>query len=220
MKHSLPSLLSSFFAVIVGALILYSPTVQAHHLNPDAPASEETFAPAPEEKPETDSDMGDHTSTVNPEAKEPQKEKKKPAKKKAPVTSWGYQDGKFYIGQRTKIDRYEGWGWVREDNKPWRTAKWCFLEEKYGEGTSPAPGKFLPRHKGDENIKYKLWGYWADYDAYEPNKDVWVPVFVLKGFKKIGPSPRIKRKPPRYKQSSGGGTIGERGANWRFRDDD
>jgi hypothetical protein len=112
-----------------------------------------------------------------------------------PRDSMGRTEGGFWIGQRTVTDRYVGWGWVKEEKQNWRSAKWVMLLETPGQIV--APHRFLSSTSADEGIQYKLFGRFADFKGYEPNYDVFVDVFILEGFEKIGPGLPIKRQPPR-----------------------
>ena len=122
----------------------------------------------------------------------------KPAQPKAPRVipqKFGDTTGDVYIGQRSIVDRYAGWGWVKKGNDGWNRAKWCMMEEK--PGVISAPGRFSGNPDTDKGTQYKLYGQWAPYKGYEPNYDVFVDVFQIKGFEVIGPAEIPKLSPPR-----------------------
>jgi hypothetical protein len=122
----------------------------------------------------------------------------------------GRTDGPYLIAQRTIVEDYCGWGWVRKENQSWRQATWIAIE-----GTPnlcPIPHTFLPKPEDDKNQQYRFYGEFAPYRAYEPQADMWVDVFILKGFMSMGPAEPIRRDPP-AQASSRPNRFAERGAN-------
>ncbi|NJK92285.1 MAG: hypothetical protein HC904_10885 [Blastochloris sp.] len=127
-----------------------------------------------------------------------------PAKPRVIPARFGDTTGEVFIGQRTVIDRYAGWGWLWKENETWRKARWVILKED--PGVIFAPGRFLGHPDRDHGNQYKLYGQWADFKAYEPNYDVFVDVFEIKGFELIGPGTPIKLDPPRSGRSGSSGS--------------
>lgn len=113
----------------------------------------------------------------------------------APPTSFGSLTGPVFIGQRTVVENYTGWGWVKQPNEPWSKARWVMLLERPGE--RPAPHRFLPRPDADNGMQYRLYGRFAAVSGYEPFFDVLVDVFVLEGYELIGPGEPLKLQPPK-----------------------
>lgn len=126
-------------------------------------------------------------------------------------SSFGDLSGEVFIGQRTVIDRYAGWGWIKRENENWKKSRWVMLQE------TPkvifAPGRYLGHPDRDNGTQYKLYGSWAPYKGYEPNFDVFVDVFIIKGFELIGPAEIPKMSPPRSKRgrSDSDGPYSRRG---------
>jgi hypothetical protein len=164
----------------------------------EAPASETTTATSPMTEPVP--------SPAVPEEEQPAPypttpKVQKPATSKTPRVipkTYGDTTGEVFIGQRTVVDRYAGWGWVRSEKDSWRKSRWTMLEEK--PRTLMAPGRFLAHPDNDKGTQYKLYGQWAPYKGYEPNFDVFVDVFQIKGFEVIGPAEIPKMSPPRSKR--------------------
>ncbi|NCY21096.1 hypothetical protein EBX31_03960 [bacterium] len=125
----------------------------------------------------------------------------------------GETDGESWIAQRTMVEDYCGWGWVKKDKESWRQARWVALEGT--PGICPLPHTFLPRPEDDKNYQYRFFGTFAPYRAYEPQADVWVNVFILKGFMSLGPAKEEIRRAPPAQASSGVNRFAERGANVR-----
>jgi len=125
----------------------------------------------------------------------------------------GEIEGESWVAQRTMVEDYCGWGWIKKDKESWRQARWVALEGTAG--ICPLPHTFLPRPEDDRNYRYRFFGTFAPYRAYEPQADVWVDVFVLKGFMSLGPAQEEIRRPPPSQASSGVNRFAERGANVR-----
>ena len=125
----------------------------------------------------------------------------------------GETNGESWIAQRTMVEDYCGWGWVRKDKESWRQARWVALEGT--PGICPLPHTFLPRPEDDKNYQYRFFGTFAPYRAYEPQADVWVDVFIVKGFMSLGPAKEEIRRAPPAQASSGVNRFAERGANVR-----
>ena len=125
----------------------------------------------------------------------------------------GETEGSYWIGQRTLVEDYCGWGWLRKEGEGWNQARWVAIE--YDPKICPVPHAFLPRPGDDKDYLYKLYGDFAPYRAYEPQADVWVDVFKIKGFVSLGPAKNpILREPPAH-GSSKPNRFAERGANLR-----
>lgn len=112
-----------------------------------------------------------------------------------PPTRKGDLTGTAYIGHRTIVEKYAGWGWIRKESDSWRKARWAALGETLGE--IEAPGRYTQHPESDQDVQYRLYGEWSDGTAYEPNIDIFIPVFSLKGFERIGPAPRPNLRPPK-----------------------
>ncbi|MEO0453163.1 MAG: hypothetical protein AAFY98_03375 [Verrucomicrobiota bacterium] len=116
--------------------------------------------------------------------------------------TFGDTTGQAYLGHRSVVDRYAGWGWIKKEDSVWKRAQWAVIEEIPRK--MPIPGRFLGNPNQDDNYQYKLYGEWANYKAYEPNYDVYVPVFQLTGFELIGKRSKPGGlRPPRGTSMSG-----------------
>jgi len=146
-----------------------------------------TTPPLADEPPETQDDE---------EVRKPVEEKVVRATLAAAHTPANHGDttGESWIAQRTMVEDYCGWGWVKKDKESWRQARWVALEGT--PRTCPLPHTFLPRPVDDKNYQYRFFGTFAPYRAYEPQADMWVDVFILKGFMSLGPAKEEIRRPP------------------------
>ena len=125
----------------------------------------------------------------------------------------GETEGPYLIGQRTIVEDYCGWGWIRKESEGWNQARWIAIQ--YDPKVCPVPHAFLPRPGDDKDYLYKLYGEFAPYRAYEPQADVWVDVFLIKGFISLGPAKDTIRRDPPHQGSSKPNRFAERGANLR-----
>ena len=123
----------------------------------------------------------------------------------------GDTNGESWVAQRTIVEDYCGWGWVKKDKESWRQARWVALEGT--PRTCPLPNTFLPRPVDDKNYQYRFFGTFAPYRAYEPQADMWVDVFILKGFMSLGPAKEEIRRPPPAQASSGVNRYADRAPN-------
>ena len=169
-----------------------------------APASQSPSEPVPPPEPQEDE-----------EVRKPVPEKVRRATLPAALTParHGQTEGPFLIGQRTIVEDYCGWGWVRKEDEKWNKARWVAIE--YDPKVCPVPHAFLPRPGDDKDYLYKLYGEFAPYRAYEPQADVWVDVFLIKGFVSLGPAEEAIRRDPPHHGSSKPNRFAERGANVR-----
>ena len=124
--------------------------------------------------------------------------------------TYGVTEGAYLIAQRTIVEDYCGWGWVRKENETWRQGTWIAIEGT--PNACPIPHTFLPKPEDDKNQQYRFYGHFAPYRAYEPQADMWVDVFILKGFMSMGLAESIRRDPPAH-ASSRPNRFSERGAN-------
>jgi len=181
---------------------------------------------APSTAPEPSTNTNAPTSTpaqiaAQPEPKEDE-EVRKPAQEKvrratlpAALTParQGDTSGAYLIGQRTLVEDYAGWGWVRKEGEGWNKGRWIAIE--YDPKVCPVPHAFLPRPQDDKDYLYKLYGDFAPYRAYEPQADVWVDVLILRGFVSLGPAKDTIRRDPPHHGSAKPNRFAERGANVR-----
>ena len=111
------------------------------------------------------------------------------------------------------MEDYCGWGWIRREGEGWNKARWIAIE--YDPQVCPVPHAFLPRPGDDKDYMYKLYGDFAPYRAYEPQADVWVDVFLIRGFVSLGPAKDPIRRDPPHHGSAKPNRFAERGANMR-----
>jgi len=215
MKHVYPFILLGLCLLsgLIHAQDTAPTTVQENPAAPvestPAPTASPDIAPTPEPEPVMTVPAEREPGTAQPEASaiSPESEpaaypttkivpkETKPKTPRVIPKTYGDTTGPVYIGHRSIIDRYAGWGWIRAEKDGWRKAKWVMLDEKTG--NVKAPGRFLGHPDNDKDNQYRLYGQWAPFKGYEPNFDVLVSVFQIKGFELIGPGEIPKMSPPR-----------------------
>jgi hypothetical protein len=123
-----------------------------------------------------------------------------------------------FIGHRFVEETGGGWGWVMKPGQKWKNdAVWITLKE-----TPPlikAPDRTMPKRDADQNYEYKLWGYFAGFEAYDPSTNEMLPVFVLDHYEVIGPKDplhldagptmRFQKEKQRRQQFSPGSRFGQ-----------
>jgi hypothetical protein len=198
-------LLIPLFVWIAIPAICLAPPLSTRSSSDSTEANPQATTPLPaDEPPETQDDE---------EIRKPVEEKVFRATLAAAHTPAKHGDtsGESWIAQRTMVEDYCGWGWVKKDKESWRQARWVALEGT--PRTCPLPHTFLPRPVDDKNYQYRFYGTFAPYRAYEPQADMWVDVFILKGFMSLGPAKEEIRRPPPAQASSGVNRFADRAPN-------
>lgn len=98
--------------------------------------------------------------------------------------SLGDTSGEVFLAHRSVVEKYNGWGWIKKESEPWSRARWSAVREQLGKVI--LPGRHLSHPDNDADMQYRFYGEFSKETAYEPNKDVFVPIFDLKGFELIG----------------------------------
>lgn len=99
-----------------------------------------------------------------------------------------------FLAHRYFMTRGIGWGWVKKPNQSWKQAKWVALKEQPEKGLV-APFRKLRNRSSDHEHEYKLYGYYADYKAYDPKFNDLLPVFVIEGYEPLGRAASLGMSP-------------------------
>src|ERR1700726_750956 len=97
----------------------------------------------------------------------------------------GEQPGDYYIGRRFYRRNYFFWGYVRKPQQPWSTAQLVMLNEQKALAQDRAANAI----GSDNNIEYRLKGYFSGQTVYEPASNRFYPEFVLTGYQAISGNP-------------------------------
>ncbi len=83
-----------------------------------------------------------------------------------------------YIGHRfNEPEDTGGWGWVKLPEQPWKKARWVTLRET--PGIAVAPWRALGKRDADQDYEYRLHGYFAPYQVYDPHTDEMLDVLIV-----------------------------------------
>ena len=124
-----------------------------------------------------------------------------------------------YIGHRfAEPNDSGGWGWVKLPTDSWsKGGRWIALEET--PGVASAPWRDLgptPTRTADQNYEYKMHGYFAPYQVYDPHTNEMLDVFVLESYETIGPAQPLKiRSGPEDRMNANRSSL-----NTKHRDED
>ncbi len=97
-----------------------------------------------------------------------------------------------YVGHHKTDKLGSGWGWIKNVTEDWRKARWVSLREN---AKSPAPWRALGSKTADEDFEYKVWGYFANHQAYDPIYDEMLDVFVIDHYESLGAAKPLTRRP-------------------------
>lgn len=105
--------------------------------------------------------------------------------------------GNYYVGRRYYVPLTRFWGYLREPQKSWRTAKLVIMDESLCR--TPDRG-YEPPVKGavfgtDKNVEYVVRGSYTQEKAYDPSTNQVLPVFKATGFEVRNRKPGFLFKP-------------------------
>jgi hypothetical protein len=99
--------------------------------------------------------------------------------------------GDFYYGRRYFVEKTRFWGYVREPRQPWNRAKLVMMREdkKLVPDRLPEAGPPGQRYGYDQNFEYRIRGYYTGAEAYDPNSNQFLPVFMLTSYELLDRQP-------------------------------
>ena len=99
--------------------------------------------------------------------------------------------GDFYYGRRYFVEKTRFWGYVRSPRQPWSRAKLVMMKEdrKHTPDRLPENGPPGQRYAFDNNYEYRLRGSFTGENAYDPNSNQFLPVFLLTGYEVLDRQP-------------------------------
>jgi hypothetical protein len=89
--------------------------------------------------------------------------------------------GDFYYGRRYHVDKTRFWGYLRKPRQPASQAKLVLFKEDRKKNPDRLPEDAPPgrRFSFDNNYEYRIKGYYTGSEAYDPNSNRFLPVFML-----------------------------------------
>lgn len=102
----------------------------------------------------------------------------------------------YYVGRRYYIPSTRFWGYIRPPRTPWAQAKLVIMDES----KVHAPDRGAETGENavygfDNNYEYKIYGHFADRQAYDPNSNQKLDIFSLTGYKLLDSKPGWLFKP-------------------------
>jgi len=99
--------------------------------------------------------------------------------------------GNFYYGRRYFVEKTRFWGYLRQPRQPWSQAKLVIMREDKKStpdrmSESGPPGQC---YGCDNNVEYRIQGYYTGREVYEPNSNQFLPEFMLAGYAMLDPRP-------------------------------
>jgi hypothetical protein len=99
--------------------------------------------------------------------------------------------GDFFYGRRYFVEKTRFWGYVRQPRQPWSRAKLVIIREdkKKNPDRLPEDGALGQRYGYDQNVEYRLRGYYTGQEAYDPNSNQFLSEFMLTGYEAVDRQP-------------------------------
>ena len=99
--------------------------------------------------------------------------------------------GDFYYGRRYYIEKTRFWGYLKKPRESWNRANLVmFLEDKkHSPDRLPENGPPGQRYGFDNNYEYRIHGYYTGSEAYDPNSNQFLKVFMLTGYETLDKKP-------------------------------
>lgn len=100
---------------------------------------------------------------------------------------------KDYIGHRYhEAGDTGGWGWVKLPEQSWNRAKWVAVKETPGVAAQPFRSMGDGKNRDvDQDYEFKMRGYFAPFQVYDPHTDEMLDVFVLEACEPFGSEPAM-----------------------------
>ncbi|MCD7798543.1 MAG: hypothetical protein LUG84_03930 [Akkermansiaceae bacterium] len=102
----------------------------------------------------------------------------------------------YYVGRRYYIPNTRFWGYIRPPRTPWVRANLVIMDESMllAPDRGPETGDAAVYGK-DNNFEYKIYGKYTDRQAYDPNSNQRLDVFLLTGYRLVNSRPGWLFKP-------------------------
>jgi hypothetical protein len=99
--------------------------------------------------------------------------------------------GDFYYGRRYYVEKTRFWGYLRKPREPWSRAKLVMMREdrKHNPDRLPENGPPGQAYGFDNNFEYRIRGNYTGEQAYDPNSNQFLPVFMLTGYEVVDRQP-------------------------------
>ncbi len=99
--------------------------------------------------------------------------------------------GDFYYGRRYYVEKTRFWGYLRQPRQSWSRAKLVMMREdkKLAPDRLSESGSVGQRYAFDNNFEYRIRGSYTGEQAYDPNSNQFLAVFMLTGYEVVDRQP-------------------------------
>jgi len=99
--------------------------------------------------------------------------------------------GDFFYGRRYYVEKTRFWGYLRKPRQSPNSAKLVIFKEdrKRSPDRMSESGPSGARYGFDNNHNYKIRGNYTGEEAYDPNSNQFLPVFMLSGYEVVDRNP-------------------------------
>lgn len=99
--------------------------------------------------------------------------------------------GDFFYGRRYFVYKTRLWGYVRKPGQPWESSKLVLMNESIQTVPDrlPEDGPSGARYGYDQNYEYRINGNFTGRKAYDPNSNLFLPVFRPTSFTLLNKKP-------------------------------
>ncbi|MFK7851166.1 MAG: hypothetical protein AB8D78_09330 [Akkermansiaceae bacterium] len=99
------------------------------------------------------------------------------------------QTGNFFYGRRYYVKKTRFWGYLRKPRQSANSAKLVIFKEDRKKNPDRLPENGSPAYGFDNNYEYKIRGNYTGEEAYDPNSNQFLPVFMLTGYEVVDRNP-------------------------------
>ena len=108
------------------------------------------------------------------------------------------QTGNFFYGRRYHVKKTRFWGYLRKPRQSARNAKLVIFKEDRKKSPDRLSESGSPAFAFDNNYDYRIRGNYTGEDAYDPNSNQFLPVFMLTGYEVVNRNPGWLFSPSDY----------------------
>ena len=99
------------------------------------------------------------------------------------------QTGDFYYGRRYYVKKTRFWGYLRKPRQSASNAKLVIFKEDRKRNPDRLSESGSPAYGYDNNYEYRIRGNYTGEEAYDPNSNQFLPVFMLTGYEAVNRNP-------------------------------
>lgn len=97
--------------------------------------------------------------------------------------------GDFFYGRRYYVEKTRFWGYLRKPRQSASSAKLVIFKEDRKRSPDRLPENGSPGYGFDNNYAYRIRGNYTGEEAYDPNSNQFLPVFMLSGYEVVDRDP-------------------------------